>query len=85
VICFLDLFSDEKEIFDRKLLDINKAFSNIQQELHLMRKPIGTRNNPARTCRDLFYGHSDFKDGKITFFYATVFNHKSHQIFISKL
>lgn len=62
-IYFLDPFSDEEEIFNKKLLDINKAFTNIQQQLHLMRKPIGTRENPARTCRDLFYGHPDLKDG----------------------
>lgn len=60
-------FSDEEELFNKKLLDVNKAFTNIQQQLHLMRKPIGTRENPARTCRDLFYGHPDLKDGKIPF------------------
>lgn len=40
----------------------------MRQELDRMRKPTGTRANPVRTCRDLFYGHPHFKDGKITFF-----------------
>lgn len=32
-------------------------------DLERMKKPIGTKDNPARTCKDLFYGHPKFKDG----------------------
>jgi collagen type V/XI/XXIV/XXVII alpha len=28
-----------------------------------MRKPVGTRENPVRTCKDLHYGHPQFADG----------------------
>jgi len=32
-------------------------------ELEKIKKPTGTRNNPARTCQDLHYGHPQIKDG----------------------
>lgn len=35
----------------------------MRQELDRIRKPIGSRENPARTCKDLFYGHPHFHDG----------------------
>ena len=34
-------------------------------ELEKMKKPIGTRDSPARSCKDLFYGHPQLKDGKL--------------------
>ena len=32
-------------------------------ELEKMKKPIGTKNSPARSCKDLFFGHPQLKDG----------------------
>jgi len=32
-------------------------------ELEKIKKPIGTRESPARTCQDLHYGHPQMKDG----------------------
>lgn len=36
----------------------------MRQDLERIRKPVGTRDNPVRTCKDLFYGHPQFKDGE---------------------
>ena len=33
-------------------------------QLEKMRKPIGTRDSPARTCKDLSHGHSKLEDGE---------------------
>lgn len=48
---------------------------SMRQELEQVKKPSGTKENPARTCRDLFYGHPHLKDGKqedtMIFFWIT--------------
>jgi hypothetical protein len=36
----------------------------MRQDLDRIRKPVGTREHPVRTCKDLFYGHPQFKDGE---------------------
>lgn len=36
----------------------------MRQDLERIKKPIGSRENPVRTCKDLFYGHPKFEDGK---------------------
>lgn len=36
-------------------------------ELEKERKPLGDRENPAKTCRDLYFGHPHFKDGESRF------------------
>ena len=36
---------------------------NMRIELEKMKKPIGTKNSPARSCKDLFFGHPQLKDG----------------------
>lgn len=51
---------------DTKFLDIYTSIFNLQQDMDQRRRPTGTKDYPVRTCRDLFYGHSNFKDGKTT-------------------
>lgn len=46
-----------------KFLDMYSSIYAMRQELDRVRKPVGSRDNPARTCRDLYYGHSQYKDG----------------------
>ena len=47
-----------------KLQEMYADIYNLRIELERVRKPLGTRENPVRTCRDLFYGNPHFKDGK---------------------
>lgn len=49
--------------FDVKLMDMYTNIYTMRQDLERMKKPIGTKDNPARTCKDLYYGHPKFKDG----------------------
>jgi collagen type V/XI/XXIV/XXVII alpha len=45
-----------------KLQEVYADIYTMRVELERTRKPLGTRDNPVRTCRDLFYGHPHFKD-----------------------
>lgn len=47
-----------------KFLDMYSTIYTMRQDLERIRKPVGTRENPVRSCKDLFYGHPQFKDGK---------------------
>ena len=31
-----------------------------------MKEPMGTADNPARSCRDLWLCHPDYQDGELT-------------------
>lgn len=45
---------------------VNKIFETIdeiKEDLHLIREPNGTQENPSRTCKDLYLAYPDFKDG----------------------
>lgn len=48
-----------------KFLDMYSTIYSMRQELEQVRKPSGIKENPSRTCRDLFYGHPHLKDGKL--------------------
>ncbi|NWH64704.1 CO5A1 protein, partial [Geococcyx californianus] len=38
--------------------------SSLKQEIEGMRRPMGTRDNPARTCQDLRLSHPELPDGE---------------------
>jgi len=48
---------------DVDLVTVYTDVYNMRIELEKMRKPIGTRDSPARTCKDLSHGHSKLEDG----------------------
>jgi len=48
---------------DVDLITVYTDIYNMRIELEKIKKPTGTRNNPARTCQDLHYGHPQIKDG----------------------
>ena len=48
-------------------LDLATVYTDVYDmriQLEKMRKPIGTRDSPARSCKDLHHGHPQLKDGK---------------------
>lgn len=64
-----------KDDLGGKFLDMYSSIYTIRQDLDRIRKPVGTRENPVRTCKDLYYGHPQFKDGK-TYNYPTLHEQK---------
>ena len=50
---------------DVDLITVYTDIYNMRIELEKIKKPTGTRNNPARTCQDLHFGHPQIKDGKL--------------------
>lgn len=50
-----------------KYIDIVSSIYGMRQDLERIRKPVGTRDNPVMTCKDLFYGHPQFKDGNYNY------------------
>jgi collagen type V/XI/XXIV/XXVII, alpha len=54
---------DIKEDIGPKFLDMYSSIYSMRQELDMMRKPLGSRENPARSCRDLWFGHQKFENG----------------------
>lgn len=52
-----------KDDFGPKFLDMYSSIYSMRQELNRIRKPVGTRENPARTCKDLWYGYQKFENG----------------------
>ena len=62
---------------DVDLITVYTDIYNIRIELEKIKKPLGTRNSPARTCQDLHYGHPQMTDGK---FIVLGFKRKFHII-----
>lgn len=48
---------------DVDLVTVYTDVYNMRIELEKMKKPIGTRESPARSCKDLLFGHPQLKDG----------------------
>lgn len=57
-----------------KFLEMYSNIYSIRQDLEKVKKPIGTKENPARSCRDLYYGHPQFSDGNNYFSNCSVFH-----------
>jgi collagen type V/XI/XXIV/XXVII alpha len=59
---------DDSDLFDlpdysQGLEEVFAALESLKQELTLMREPMGTYDNPARSCKDLWLCHPDFPNG----------------------
>lgn len=46
--------------------EIFGSLNSLKQDIEHMKYPMGTQNNPARTCKDLQLCHPDFPDGMFT-------------------
>jgi len=47
-----------------ELGEIFAALESLKQELQMMKEPMGTAENPARSCRDLHLCHQEYMDGQ---------------------
>lgn len=45
------------------LEEVFAALESLKQDLTLLREPMGTNDNPARSCKDLWLAHPDFPNG----------------------
>lgn len=59
----------EAEELSLKFLDMYSTIYSMRQDLERVRKPLGTRENPGRSCRDLHFGHPQSADGNIKIIY----------------
>lgn len=46
--------------------EVFASLNSMKTELELMRRPLGTYESPARTCKELMMCHPDYKDGETT-------------------
>uniref|UniRef100_A0A4W5Q0A1 Fibrillar collagen NC1 domain-containing protein n=2 Tax=Hucho hucho TaxID=62062 RepID=A0A4W5Q0A1_9TELE len=44
--------------------DVFGSLNNLKQDIERMKFPMGTQDNPARTCNDLHLSQPDFPDGE---------------------
>lgn len=44
--------------------EIFSSLNNLKQDIERLKYPMGTQNNPARTCKDLQLSHPEFPDGE---------------------
>lgn len=63
-----------KEDGNYKFLDMYTSIYTMRQEMEKMRKPVGTRENPVRSCKDLYYGHPQFSDGNKSVLFSESLN-----------
>lgn len=54
---------EAKEDLNNKLLDMYSSIYTMRQDLERIKKPQGSKENPVRSCKDLYFGHPQFKDG----------------------
>ena len=49
---------------DDGLTDSQGLIQSLKDEIESIKRPSGTKTNPARTCKDLHMCHGDLKDGE---------------------
>lgn len=53
--------------------DVFGSLNNLKQDIERMKFPMGTQDNPARTCQDLHLSQPDFSDGTINMIKVVAF------------
>ena len=52
--------------------EVFATLSSMKNEVELMRRPLGTFESPARTCKELMMVQTGYKDGKQRLFYKAL-------------
>lgn len=60
--------SPKKDELGNKFVDMYSTIYSMKQEMDRIRRPVGTKDNPVRTCKDLYFGHPQFEDGETSAF-----------------
>lgn len=50
--------------------EVFASLNSMKTEVELMRKPLGTFESPARTCKELMLCHPEYKDGEEAYCYT---------------
>lgn len=58
-------YEDLPEAYIQALEQLFGSLEELKVEVQRFKRPVGSRENPARTCKDLWLCHDDFEDGKI--------------------
>lgn len=56
----------KRDELGNKFVDMYSTIYSMKQEMDRIRRPVGTKDNPVRTCKDLYFGHPQFEDGMTT-------------------
>jgi collagen type V/XI/XXIV/XXVII alpha len=61
-----DIASDDAYDYSMEsgLEEIFAALESMKQDLTMLREPMGTNDNPARSCKDLWLAHPEFPNGQ---------------------
>lgn len=54
--------------------EVFASLNSMKTEVELMRKPLGSFESPARTCKELMSCHPEYKDGEEVFTHFPIVN-----------
>lgn len=57
--------------------EVDATLKSLNNQMENIRRPDGTKKNPARTCRDLKLCHPDWKSGELV---CVESEHRAHSV-----